>query len=109
MEQKYAQLCIVFDASLPLSKYLLIIISMDQQELGKHIASLRKQKGWDQSEMGRKAGVSRAFVCNLERGTGGDPGLRKVLRILALFSRSLEIQEVGEPPTLDDLLEEQES
>lgn len=82
---------------------------MDQQELGKQIASLRKQKGWDQTEMGRRAGVSRAFVCNLERGVGSDPGLRKVLRILALFSRTLEIREVGEPPTLDDLLEEQES
>ncbi len=85
------------------------IKSMHQQELGKQIASLRKHKGWDQTEMGRRAGVSRAFVCNLERGVGGDPGLRKVLRILALFSRTLEIREVGEPPTLDDLLEEQES
>ncbi len=83
--------------------------SMDRQKIGKHIASLRKQRGWDQTEMGRRAGVSRAFVCNLERGVGGDPGLRKVLRILALFSRTLEIREVGEPPTLDDLLEEQES
>lgn len=82
---------------------------MNHQKIGKHIASLRKQRGWDQAEMGRRAGVSRAFVCNLERGTGGDPGLRKVINILALFSRSLEIREDGEPPTLDDLLEEQES
>lgn len=80
---------------------------MDRQELGKHIASLRKEKGWDQSEMGRRAGVSRAFVCNLERGTGGDPGLQKVLNILALFSKTLEIKEKDEPPTLDDLLAEQ--
>jgi transcriptional regulator with XRE-family HTH domain len=82
---------------------------MDRYEIGKTIASLRKQKGWDQTEMGKRAGVSRAFVCNLERGAGGDPGLRKVLGILALFSRTLEIREIGEPPTLDDLLEEQGS
>jgi transcriptional regulator with XRE-family HTH domain len=80
---------------------------MDRQELGKHIASLRKEKGWDQTETGRRAGVSRAFICNLERGTGGDPGLQKVLNVLALFSRTLEVQEEGEPPTLDDLLREQ--
>lgn len=76
------------------------IVSMDRQELGTQIAVLRKQKGWDQSEMGRRAGVSRAFVCNLERGTGGDPGLQKVLNILNLFSKTLVITDRDEPPTL---------
>ncbi|TVR00330.1 MAG: helix-turn-helix domain-containing protein [Desulfovibrionales bacterium] len=85
------------------------ILCMNRKELGKIIASLRKQRGWDQAEAGRRAGVSRAFVCNLERGTGGDPGLQKVLNILALFSRTLEIREIGEAPTLDDLLAEQDS
>ncbi len=80
---------------------------MDRQELGTQIAVLRKQKGWDQSELGRRAGVSRAFVCNLERGTGGDPGLQKVLNILNLFSKTLVITDISEPPTLDDLLMEQ--
>lgn len=76
------------------------------QEIGKQIASLRKQKSWTQTEMAKKVGVSRAFVCNLERGLG-DPGIQKVLAILSLFSKTLEIKEVGEPPTLDDLLKEQ--
>lgn len=80
---------------------------MDKQELGRQIAFLRKQKGWDQSELGRRAGVSRAFVCNLERGTGGDPGLQKVLNVLNPFSKTLVITDVDEPPTLDDLLLEQ--
>ncbi len=75
--------------------------------MGKNIAFLRKQTGWDQTETARKAGVSRSFICNLERGTGGDPGLQKVLNVLALFSRTLAIKEVDEAPTLDDLLEEQ--
>lgn len=73
---------------------------MDRQELGTQIAVLRKQEGWDQSEMGRRAGVSRAFVCNLERGTGGDPGLQKVLNILNLFSKTLVITDRDGPPTL---------
>lgn len=80
---------------------------MNSQELGQKIALLRKQKGWTQTELAEKAGVSRAFVCNLERSTGGDPGIQKVLNILNLFSQTLEIGEAGEPPTLDDLLEEQ--
>lgn len=74
---------------------------MDKQELGKHIASLRKQQGWTQTAVAEKVGVSRAFVCNLERGIG-DPGIQKVLGILALLSRTLEIKEAGAPPTLDD-------
>ncbi len=82
---------------------------MKRQEIGKQVALLRRQKGWDQAELARRAGVSRAFVCNLERGKGGDPGLQKVLNILALFSLTLEIQEEDTPPpTLDELLEEQE-
>ena len=84
-----------------------IIVGMDRKELGREIALLRKQKGWTQTELAEKIGVSRAFVCNLERGTGGDPGIQKVFNILNLFSRTLEIREAGEPPTLDDLLEEQ--
>lgn len=80
---------------------------MNKQDLGNHIVSLRKRKGWTQTEVAEKVGVSRAFMCNLERGIG-DPGLQKVLNILALFSKTLEIKEAGEPPTLDDLLEEQE-
>lgn len=82
---------------------------MDKQELGRVIASLRKQAGWNQADVAKRAGVSRAFVCNLERGTGGDPGLQKVLNVLALFSRTLDIREISAAPTLDDLLAEQDS
>lgn len=82
---------------------------MNKREIGKQVALLRRQRGWDQSELARRAGVSRAFVCNLERGKGGDPGLQKVLNILALFSFTLEAQEEDtSPPTLDELLKEQE-
>lgn len=76
------------------------IRSLDRQELGTHRAVLRKQKGWDQSELGRRADVSRAFVCNLEQGTGEDPGLQKILHILNLFSKTLVISDRDEPPTL---------
>jgi len=86
---------------------LLIIIRMDAQELGKQIASLRREHGWSQTELAHRAGVSRAFVCNLERGTGSDPGLRKILNILEIFSSTLTIVEQDAPPTLDDLLAEQ--
>ncbi len=33
--------------------------------------------------------------------------MQKVLNILSLFSKTLAIKDAGEPPTLDDLLEEQ--
>ncbi|MFO8033388.1 MAG: helix-turn-helix transcriptional regulator [Desulfohalobiaceae bacterium] len=84
------------------------IICMDRLELGRQIALMRKEKGWDQIELGRRAGVSRAFISNLERGTGSDPGIQKILNILALFSCTLKIIQENEPPTLDDLLQEQD-
>ncbi len=74
-------------------------------EIGQHIAKLRRTHGWSQTTLAHKAGVSRAFVCNLERGAGGDPGLRKVLDILALFDHTLAVMAEDGPPTLDQLLE----
>ncbi len=80
---------------------------MAAQEIGRQIASLRREHGWSQTELAHRSGVSRAFVCNLERGTGSDPGLRKILNILEIFSSTLTIVEQDAPPTLDDLLAEQ--
>lgn len=80
---------------------------MNAQDIGRQIALLRREQDWSQTELAQRAGVSRAFVCNLERGTGSDPGLRKILNILELFSSTLTIVEQDAPPTLDDLLAEQ--
>ncbi len=81
---------------------------MNRIELGKKIAELRRQQGLSQTELASRIGVSRAFLCNLERGSASDPGLQKIINLLNYFSCELEIRPKTKLPTLDDLLREQE-
>ena len=38
-------------------------------ETGERIAALRKIKGWSQSELGEKIGLTQASISEIERGT----------------------------------------
>lgn len=82
---------------------------MNRLELGNKIAELRRQRNLSQTELAGRVGVSRAFLCDLERGASHDPGLQKIINILNYFSFELEIKPKTELPTLDDLLREQEA
>lgn len=79
----------------------------DIQDLGIHISKLRKQQRLTQTELAGKAGVSRAMISDLETGQLHDPGVRKVLRVLKVLGMGVGIVSLN-PPTLDDLLAEQE-
>ena len=81
-------------------------IVMDIFELGTEIASLRKSHKMTQTELGRLTGLSRAFISNLERGVANDVGIKRVMRILAIFDRELTIRKSMGPPTLEDLEQE---
>jgi transcriptional regulator with XRE-family HTH domain len=79
---------------------------MDIFEIGAEIATLRKQRKMTQTELGRITGLSRAFISNLERGVAPDVGIKRVMRILAIFDRELVIRKSTGPPTLEDLEQE---
>jgi transcriptional regulator with XRE-family HTH domain len=72
-------------------------------EIGRMIGQLRRAKGWNQTELAEKAGVSRPLVSSLERGVAPGAGMLKVERILALFGYELAAVPKPAPPTLDDL------
>ncbi|MGD0791968.1 MAG: helix-turn-helix domain-containing protein [Terriglobales bacterium] len=75
--------------------------------IGSHIASRRKTLRLTQSELARKAGVSRATLDALENGRSGELGFSKVTNILAALGLELKPQEANrQRPTLDELLEE---
>ncbi len=76
---------------------------MNRIELGDKIADLRRQHGLSQAELEGRVGVSRAFLCNLERGAASEPGLQKIINLLNYFSCELEIRPKTKLPTLDDL------
>jgi transcriptional regulator with XRE-family HTH domain len=79
----------------------------DIQDVGSQVANLRKQQRLSQTELARQAGVSRAMISDLETGQLHDPGVRKVLRVLKVLGMGVRIVSLS-PPTLDDLLAEQE-
>jgi len=75
--------------------------------IGSRVASRRKALGLSQSELARKAGVSRATLESLENGRSGELGFSRVTNILSALGLELKLQEANrQRPTLDELLEE---
>jgi transcriptional regulator with XRE-family HTH domain len=76
-------------------------------DLGKCVASARKEKRCNQAELARKAGVSLSTIDLLENGRANEIGYSKLTRILAAVGLELRLQAIApERPTLDDLLKE---
>lgn len=76
-------------------------------EIGVQLASARKASRLTQSELARRAGVSRPTIDLLENGRARELGYSKLARILAVVGLELKLQAMSpQRPTLDDLLEE---
>ena len=77
------------------------------RSLGTQIALRRKDLGLSQSDLARKAGISRATLDALENGRSGELGFTKVANILSALGLELKVHEANlQRPTLDELLEE---
>lgn len=76
---------------------------MDLKELGRQIATTRREHGHTQAGLARAAGLSRQTVSALERGDLGDLGVRKVLRLLDALNLTLVVRRAGHRLTLDDM------
>lgn len=86
---------------------ILDIIMFDLFTIGSHVASRRRMLRLTQSELARKAGVSRATLDALENGRSGELGYSKVANILSALGLELKVQEANrQRPTLEELLEE---
>lgn len=78
-------------------------MSSSLEELGLHIKTLRKQKGWSQLQLAEMAGLDRTTLGMLERNDYSDIGIRKVQRVLELLGKKLRLANAG-LPTLDELV-----
>jgi len=86
---------------------ILDIIVFDLLAIGSHVSSRRRTLQLTQSELARKAGVSRATLDALENGRSGELGYSKVANILSALGLELKVQEANrQRPTLEQLLEE---
>jgi transcriptional regulator with XRE-family HTH domain len=76
---------------------------MNLAELGKEVATARRQKGLSQTDLARAAGISRQTVSALERGALSDLGVQRLVRVLEVLDLELLARPAGHPVTLDDL------
>ena len=80
---------------------------LDLISIGSQIAERRKTLKLSQSELSRKAGLSRATLDALENGRAGELGFSKVTRLLAALGLELTLQTASsQRPTLDELMQE---
>jgi transcriptional regulator with XRE-family HTH domain len=80
---------------------------LDLISLGSQIAERRKTLKLSQSDLSRKAGLSRATLDALENGRAGELGFSKVTRLLAALGLELTLQTASsQRPTLDELMQE---
>jgi HTH-type transcriptional regulator / antitoxin HipB len=94
--------------SLRFDKYIMHMVTLNSA--GAEIAARRKKLGLSQTELARRASVSRATVDALENGRTGELGFSKIVRLLSALGLSLSVQEAGlQRPTLDELMKEDRS
>ena len=82
-------------------------IMLDLISTGGQIAEHRKMLKLSQTELSRKAGLSRATLDALENGRAGELGFSKVTKLLAALGLELTLQTASaQRPTLDELMQE---
>ena len=80
---------------------------LDLPSIGSQIAGRRKSLKLSQSELARKAGISRATLYALENGRAGELGFSKITRLLSALGLELTLQAASSRrPTLDELMQE---
>ena len=80
------------------------MLIMNMIGIGSRLRSARQARGLARDELARLAGGGRTSLSQLENGSIGEIGIRKVLRICALLGLELPVMPEGRLPTLDDLL-----
>jgi transcriptional regulator with XRE-family HTH domain len=81
---------------------------MDLLEIGELIKRTRKAKGWSQTELSQKSGVSRARIEALENTRIAEIGFKYLMRIMNSLGLDLRVTQLNRGrPTLEDLAAEE--
>jgi transcriptional regulator with XRE-family HTH domain len=81
---------------------------MDLIELGERVKTTRKAKGWSQTKLSEKSGVSRARIEALENARIAEIGFKHLMRIINSLDLDLRITQLNRSrPTLEDLAAEE--
>ena len=85
----------------------ILVNMLDLATIGLKVAEQRKNLKLSQSELARKASISRATLDALENGRARELGFSKLTKLLAALGLGLTLQSaVSRRPTLDELLAE---
>jgi transcriptional regulator with XRE-family HTH domain len=76
--------------------------------IGQHIRETRKAQRLSQADLAKILGMSRTTIGQIENGTVGEIGVRKLIRILDYLDLELRVRKAGAPPTLEELREEED-
>jgi len=75
--------------------------------IGQQIRGTRKKTGISQAELAKALGMSRTTIGQIENGSVQEIGVRKLIRVLEFLGLELRVRPAGQPPTLDELREEE--
>lgn len=76
----------------------------DVRGLGAAIREARADRGWTQADLAERAGVSRAFVLDIERGARPRAELARTLRVLRALDKSIRLDD-DSPESFDEILD----
>jgi len=80
---------------------------LDLISIGGQIAEQRKRLKLSQSDLSRRADISRATLDAVENGRAGELGFSKLTKLLAALGLELTLQTASsQRPTLDELMQE---
>lgn len=71
------------------------------------LKTARQQAGLSQSELARRAGVSRTTLARMETLARGDMSVSVLLKLLEAAGYDVKVVKVGHQRTLEDILAEQ--
>jgi transcriptional regulator with XRE-family HTH domain len=81
---------------------------MDLVELGERVKTARKAKGWSQTKLAEKSGVSRARIEALENARIAEIGFKHLMRVMNSLGLDMRITQLNRGrPTLEDLTAEE--
>lgn len=75
--------------------------------IGQQIRQARKKSKISQAELAKSMGMSRTTIGQIENGTVQEIGVRKLIRMLEYLGLELRVRPAGQPPTLEELREEE--
>lgn len=65
-------------------------MALDLERLGRNIRTQRTGRGWSLGDLAEKAGISKAYLSDLENGKGGRPNIQYLLQVASCLETTIE-------------------